>query len=152
MESVHVASTPPSSFMYFPKLCPPTSTFSPVLPFYLIQINIVYISNLLPVACCHLSFFLPSMLFIITTSFVFVFFVFVLLLIFVFACMPSFTFLPLHKSFFHPLVQLCFVAKFFLQKDFSKLSAFQFPKIKMIEVYIGNWFCIAQIMFQSSIK
>ena len=67
-------------------------------------------------------------------------------------CLPSFTFLPLHKSFFHPLVQLCFVAKFFLQKDFSKLSAFQSPKIKMIEVYIGNWFCIAQIMFQSSIK
>ena len=75
MESVHVASTPPSSFMYFPKLCPPTSTFSPVLPFYLIQINIVYNSNLLPVACCHLFFFsfLPFMLFIFTTSFVFVF-------------------------------------------------------------------------------
>ena len=61
MESVHVSSTPPSSFMYFPKLCPPISTFSPVLPFYLIQINIVYISNLLPVACCHLLFFLSPL-------------------------------------------------------------------------------------------
>ena len=56
------------------------------------------------------------------------------------------------QIFLPPTRPTLFCCKVFLQKDFSKLSAFQFPKIKMIEVYIGNWFCIAQIMFQSSIK
>ena len=119
MESVHVASTPPSSFMYFPKLCPPTITFSPVLPFYLIQINIVYISNLLPVACCHLFFFLsPLLLFIITTSFVFVFFVFVLILVFVFALLALFYISSSPQIFLPPTRPTLFCCKRF-QQTFS---------------------------------
>ena len=43
-------------------------------------------------------------------------------------CLPSFTFLPLHKSFFHPLVQLCFVAKFFCKKISANFQHFNLPK------------------------
>ena len=152
MESVHVSSTPPSSFMYFPKLCPPTITFSPVLPFYLIQINIVYISNLLPVACSHLFFFLSPL---------HAFYYHHILCVCVFLSLSYSLSLSLHALFYissspqiflPPTRPTLFCCKVFLQKDFSKLLAFQSPKIKMIEVYIGNWFCIAQIMFQSSIK
>ena len=90
------------------------------------------------------------MLFIFTTSFVFVFLSLSyslslsLLALFYISSSPQ-IFLP-------PTRPTLFCCKVFLQKDFSKLLAFQSPKIKMIEVYIGNWFCIAQIMFQSSIK
>ena len=94
------------------------------------SLNIVYVCNFFPVACCHLFFFsfLPFMLFIFTTSFVFVFLsLSYSLSLSLLACPLLHFFLSTNLSSTHSSNSVL-LQSFFCKKISANFQHFNFPK------------------------